>query len=197
LTNNGPLTDTGVMVGDPIPAGNVYVSYTTTQGTCIEATNVLNCSLGTMQPGDSVTITLVTTPTITGQQVNTANVVGDVAETTMDNNQATATVKVIGIVTPPSVCTALIVKPKQFNVGQPGTAHITVLRNKVPVKGVRVRIWGKGTGIFVVTKKSDVKGKITQLIHPKKIGILYFKPVVSKACKVSRVGIAGVIHPTG
>jgi uncharacterized repeat protein (TIGR01451 family) len=198
VKNNGPLTDTNVMVGDPIPAANTYVSYTTTRGeVCTVLAAVLNCSLGTMQVGDTVTITLVTTPTITGQQINTATVVGDLPETNTTNNRATATVLVIGKVTPPPVCTTVLVKPKQFNVNQPATAHITVMKAHKPVEGVRVRIWGKGTHISLITNKSNTKGKITQQLHPKKTGVLYFKPVASKACKVSRVGIAGVIHPTG
>jgi uncharacterized repeat protein (TIGR01451 family) len=195
VKNNGPLPDTNVMVGDPIPAGNIYVSYQTTKGSCIEAANVLNCSLGTMQPGDTVTITLVTTPTITGQQVNTAQVVGDMPETNTDNNQATATVLVVGKLPPPPLCTSVLVKPKQLNVNQTATLHITVRRGVKVVQGVRVRI--TGPGILVITNKSNANGKITRKLTPKKIGILYFKPVASKACKVSRVGIAGVIHPTG
>ena len=95
VTNNGPDVDTQVKVSDPMPAGNTYVSYTTTKGTCIGGAT-LNCDLGTMQVGDQVTITLVTTPTTTGDQVNTAEVVGDLPESDTTNNQATATVMVIG-----------------------------------------------------------------------------------------------------
>ena len=52
-------------VGDPMPAGNTYVSLPTTVGSCTGGAT-LNCDLGTMQADDSVTITLVTAPTITG-----------------------------------------------------------------------------------------------------------------------------------
>jgi uncharacterized repeat protein (TIGR01451 family) len=193
VKNNGPLPDTNVMVGDPIPAGNIYVSYQTTKGSCIEAAGVLNCSLGTMQPGDTVTITLVTTPTVTGEQVNTATVVGDLAETNTDNNQATATVLVVGNFTPP--CTALAVKPKQLYAGRNTKMHIKVTSNHKAVSGVRVRI--KGPGILVTTAPSNKKGMITRTIHPTKAGIVTFRPIVtaSSACGIPRVGITGVFTP--
>src|SRR5439155_3361382 len=95
VTNNGSDADTNVMVGDPMPTGNIYVSSTTTRGTCTGGV-MLSCSLGTLQVGDSVTIILVTKPTITGQQLNTATVVGQLQETTLLNNVASASVLVVG-----------------------------------------------------------------------------------------------------
>ena len=80
VTNNGPDTDTNVKVSDPMPAGNTYVSSSTTQGTCTGGA-ILNCDLGTMAAGSQVTITLVTTPSAVGIQTNTATVSGDRPET--------------------------------------------------------------------------------------------------------------------
>src|SRR5262249_57931473 len=34
VTNNGPSAATGVKIADPMPAGNTFVSVTTTKGTC-------------------------------------------------------------------------------------------------------------------------------------------------------------------
>src|SRR5437660_7217641 len=109
VTNNGPDVDTNVKVADPIPTGTTYVSYTIdpTKGSCILGAGVLNCSLGTMQVGASVAITLVTTPTVEGQLTNTATVVGDMPETTTTNNQASASVVVAKERKPPTFCTAV------------------------------------------------------------------------------------------
>jgi len=147
-----------------------------------------------MQVGESVTITLVTTPTITGDQVNTVTVVGDLPESNTANNTATATVKVIGVVLPPP-CTAVVVLPKQLYVGRTTNMHITVTQGHKVVHGVRVQI--KGPGVHVTTKPSNAKGKITQKIHPKKAGIVTFKPIVKSGsvCKVPRIGITGVFTP--
>jgi uncharacterized repeat protein (TIGR01451 family) len=192
VTNNGPLPDTNVTVGDPMPAGNTFVSVHTTKGSCTGGA-ILSCNLGTLQVDESVTITLVTTPTLTGPQVNTATVVGDLTETDTTNNTATATVKVVGNFTPP--CTAVFVKPNQLYAGRATKMHITVTSNHKAVSGVRVKI--KGPGVSLTTKPSNHKGKITQTVHPKKAGILTFKPIVtdSRACQVPRVGITGVFTP--
>jgi uncharacterized repeat protein (TIGR01451 family) len=199
VTNNGPSVDTNVMVGDPVPVDNTFVSSHTTKGTCTGGV-ILSCSLGTLQVGESVTITLVTHPTKTGLKTNTATVIGDLPETNTDNNVASASVLVNGPGVPP-VCTAVhVLAPKQLNVGQPATIRLKVTQGTKAVKGVRVRIWGHGTGISVITSKSNSMGKISLKLHPQKAGILNFKPIVyspDSACQVVQRGIAKPPNPTG
>ena len=193
VTNNGPGVDTNVTVADPMPAGNTYVSSTTTKGSCTGGA-LLTCSLGTLQVGETVTITLVTTPTTTGVQTNVATVVGDLPETTLTNNTASATVLVAGPHTPPpKACTAVLVRPKQLFVGRSTTMHLKVTSRGRAVAGVRVRI--KGPGISVVTTASNAKGKITKTIKPRKAGIVVFRPIANKSCAIPRVGVTGVIVP--
>ena len=69
VTNNGPDADTGVKITDPMPTGNTFVSATTTKGTCTGGA-ILNCTIGDMAAGESVTITLITTPSAAGTQTN-------------------------------------------------------------------------------------------------------------------------------
>jgi uncharacterized repeat protein (TIGR01451 family) len=192
VTNNGPDTDTNVQISDPMPAGNTYVSHTTTKGTCTGGA-ILTCDLGTMLKDDTVTITLVTKPTLTGEQINTVVVTGDLPESDTTNNTATATVLIAGPHIPP--CTAVAVLPKQLYVGRVTKVHIKVTQNHKAVKGVRVQI--KGPGVHVTTAKSNAKGKVSQRIKPKKAGIVTFKPIVTSgsACKVPRVGVTGVFTP--
>src|SRR5207244_2992184 len=45
VTNNGPSEATGVTIADPMPAGNTFVSATSTQGTCTGGA-ILNCRIG-------------------------------------------------------------------------------------------------------------------------------------------------------
>ena len=193
VKNNGPLADTNVQVGDPMPAGNVYVDSNTTKGSCTGGA-ILKCSLGTMQPGDTVQITLITTPTVTGPQVNTATVVGDLAESDYTNNQATAKAFVKGEFRPP-FCDAVIVTPRQLFVGRKATLHFKVVQGRRVVKGIRVQV--KGPGFHFTTRPSNAKGKASETITPRKKGIMYFKPIVTSpayAC-TAKIGVSPVVVP--
>jgi uncharacterized repeat protein (TIGR01451 family) len=195
VTNNGPDADTGVAVSDPMPAGNTFVSATTTQGSCTGGA-ILNCNIGNMAAGASVTITLVTTPSTVGAQVNTANVVGNRPETNTTNNSATATVQTTQGPFPPPVvyCVAVSkVTPKQLFVGRRTKLTIHVTQHGKAVRGVHVRI--KGPKIDVRTAASNSKGVVTRTVKMKKAGILIFSPVASKRCNTKRVGVTNVFTP--
>ena len=59
VTNLGPGTATGVVFGDSLPDQLNLVSFTVTQGTVINQTF---CSVPSLEPGGSVTATLLATP---------------------------------------------------------------------------------------------------------------------------------------
>jgi len=194
VTNNGPSSDGGVKVTDPMPAGNTFVSATSSKGSCTGGA-VLNCTIGTMDAGDSVTITLVTTPSTVGNQTNTATVVGNRPETNTKNNTATATVVTVGGHTPPTVfCVAVSrVTPNQLYVGRKAMLTIHVTQHGKAVKGVRVRI--KGPKLDARTKPSNRKGVIKRVMTLKKAGVLVFSPLASKRCNTKRIGVTGVFTP--
>jgi uncharacterized repeat protein (TIGR01451 family) len=195
VTNNGPDTDTGVKIVDPMPAGNTFVSAQSSQGTCTGGA-VLNCTIGTMDAGAQVTITLITKPTTVGQQVNTVTVSGDKPETNTTNNQATATVVTHQITPPPPpvFCVAVSrVTPKQLFVGRKTKLTIHVTQHGKAVRGVHVRI--KGPKVNIRTKASNSKGVITRVITMRKAGILIFSPIASKRCNTQRVGVTNVFTP--
>jgi uncharacterized repeat protein (TIGR01451 family) len=192
VTNNGPSTDTGVKITDPMPTGNTFVSATTTQGTCTGGA-ILTCDIGTMAAGAQVTITLVTTPSAAGTQTNTVAVSGDRPETNTANNQATATVEV-GPFTPPKPCIAVSkVTPKQLFVGRKTTVTIHLTQGGKAVSGVHVRI--KGPKLNIRTGASNSKGVVKRTLKMKKAGVLIFTPIASKACNTKRVGVTNVFTP--
>jgi uncharacterized repeat protein (TIGR01451 family) len=194
VKNNGPDTDTGVTIADPMPGGNTFVSATSSQGSCTGGA-ILNCNLGTMAAGATVTITLVTTPSTTGTQTNTVTVAGSRPETNTANNQATATVQVTAPITPPVVyCVAVSkITPNQLFVGRKTTLTIHLTKHGKPAKGVKVLI--KGPKLHVTTKASNAKGIVKQVIKMKKAGIDTFVPLASKHCNTKRVGVTGVFTP--
>ncbi len=192
VTNNGPDTDTGVTVSDPLPAGTTFVSVSTSKGTCTGGA-IISCDLGTMAAGESITITLVTTANVAETITNTVHVVGDKPETNLANNTASASVVVQGI-TPVKPCVAVSkVTPKQLFVGRKTTLKIHVTQGGKAVKGIHVRI--KGAKINLRTKASNAKGLIKQTLKMKKAGILVFTPIASKACNTKRVGVTNVFTP--
>jgi uncharacterized repeat protein (TIGR01451 family) len=196
VTNNGPDTATGVTISDPMPTGNTYVSASTTHGSCTGGA-ILSCSLGTIPAKGTVTITLVTTPTVVGTVTNTVMVVGNETETDTSNNTASASVVVNEFSSPPPppvFCVAVSrVTPKQLFVGRKTTLTIRVTQGARAVRGIHVRI--KGPKINVRTKASNGKGVIKHVVKMKKAGVVVFTPIASRRCNTKRVGVTGVFTP--
>src|SRR5579884_2164769 len=191
VKNSGPDTDTGVDVSDPMPAGNTFVSASSTQGTCTGGA-VLHCTIGQMAAGATVTITLVTRPSTYGTQTNTAVVMGDRPETTLANNTASASVVTVGPVTPPCISIKAIT-PGYLIVGRRTLVAIHLSAKGHSVMGVRVRI--KGPKLDVKTKGANGRGLIKRYLTVRKKGILTFRPLTSPSCGGKRIGVRGVFTP--
>jgi uncharacterized repeat protein (TIGR01451 family) len=195
VTNNGPDVDTNVKVADPLPAGTTFVSVSTPKGTCTGG-SIISCDLGTMAAGESITITLVTTPTVAATITNTVTVVGDRPETNTANNSATASVVVVAFTPPPPpvFCVAVSkITPNQLFVGRKTTLTIRLTKHNKAAAGYKVRI--KGPKVNTVTARSNGKGVIKKTLKLRKAGILVFTPLASKRCNTKRIGITGVFTP--
>ena len=191
VTNNGPDTDTGVTISDPIPAGTTFVSASPSQGSC-SGGPILHCTIGTMTAGQKVTITLVTTPTAAGTISNTVVVMGDRPETTLANNTATASVVVVA----PHLIFCVAVSrltPGHLIVGRKTTLTIHLTRHGKAAKGIRVRI--KAPKLNTTSKPSNTKGIIKQTVKMKKKGILTVTPLTSPNCGTKRIGVRGIFTP--
>ena len=89
VTNDGPSAATAVEVVDALPAGVVYVSATSSQGSVSETAGSVTAELGALAPGAQATITIVTdvADSVSGTLVNPATVSGAETETNLDNNE--------------------------------------------------------------------------------------------------------------
>jgi uncharacterized repeat protein (TIGR01451 family) len=136
LTNSGPDTASGVAVADPLPAGLSLVSAGASQGNYDGGTGTW--TVGTLDPGAVVTLTIAATVTAAGALVNTAQVSASGAldpDSTPNNNvageddQASVTVQVRVLTADLRV--TKIVRPRQVITGQVATFTL-IVRNVGP-----------------------------------------------------------------
>jgi len=97
VANAGPFDAHHVTVDDPLPAGETFVSASTTQGSC---NGTVSCQLGTVANGGSVTITVVVQVTAScGSTItNTATVTGDEPDPDTSNNSDSSSTFVFCVV---------------------------------------------------------------------------------------------------
>lgn len=96
ITNQGPISNaTGVNVVDTLPAGVVYQSATTTQGSCQHSSGTVTCALGNMAVNATANVQIVVqAPNILGQITNVATVSGDQPDPINGDNTDDAVVTV-------------------------------------------------------------------------------------------------------
>lgn len=102
VTNNGPeATSSGVYVSDTLPPGVDFVSVETTQGSCIFDPPFIECDLGFLDSGQTVTITVVVRPTdsVAGQIIlNCAQAyMIDGNDPNLDNNESCVDTRIQGL----------------------------------------------------------------------------------------------------
>src|ERR1044071_9377129 len=98
-TNQGPATATGVMLTNPIPANTLFVSASSSQGTCTTNGNNVVCSLGTLTNTASAAMSVTFQTTQPGTLTNTASISANQPDRVLSNNAASGT----AVITVPSV----------------------------------------------------------------------------------------------
>jgi uncharacterized repeat protein (TIGR01451 family) len=196
VTNNGPDAATQVTVADSLPAGTSFVSVRTTQGTCANSGGLIQCSLGTIAKGGSVTITLVVKAMRPGVLTNEVTVVGKEPESNMANNRATATTLVPRPLIPPKpkpkVCSTLTVGTKTLRVGKRSTIAARVTNRGKAVKGAKVLVRGAG---IAKSGRTNARGKARIVVRPARPGIVVVSVRQKLVCGSKRIGVVGVFEP--
>jgi uncharacterized repeat protein (TIGR01451 family) len=189
------VTAQNVVVDDPFPPATTYVSSSTTKGTCTQASDRISCRLGSMAPGESVTITLRLRTTAVGTVRNTGVVVNDIPETDTSNNTSSVTSLVRAPLQPPVVvvCGSVKVRPISLTVGKAQTVTATVKDSKrKPMRGVRVTIRGAGISVSGVTNRAGIYRKVVRASRP---GIVAISVRSSNRRCLDRIGAVGAFQP--
>ena len=129
VTNNGPSTATGVTASDAAPAGVTWTSAVSTVGTCSTAA-AASCSVGTLPPGASATITVtgaVASGAADGSTLaNTATVASTSADANASNNSASTATLVRAVV---AIAVTKTATPSPVVAGRPLTYTLTFTDN--------------------------------------------------------------------
>ena len=204
VTNKGPDTATNVQLADPAPAGITYLTANPSQGTCNLSSALITCSLGSIAPGQTVTIAITGRATVVGSHTNTATVTGSGGRETnpADNVDSAVTIVPAPLKPPtakpepkPAVCLTLTVTPKMLKAdGKPDKVTTKVTAAAKRVKGAKVAIAGAG---IKKTGLTNGKGVAVLRVNAKKPGIITITVVESnqKLCGPKRIGVVGVFLP--
>ena len=74
VTNGGPAAATEVTLTDTLPRNIRAGTITTTEGVCSRVARTVTCTIGALDPGETVTVTIRVTPKRAGTLTNTATV---------------------------------------------------------------------------------------------------------------------------
>jgi uncharacterized repeat protein (TIGR01451 family) len=205
VTNKGPDTATNVQVADPAPVGISYSTASSTQGSCSVTAALITCSLGTLTPGQTVTITATGQATQVGELTNTATVTGSGGgEANPADNVDTATTVVNAPLTPPTpkprpkpaptFCLALTVTPKLVKVdGKPDVISVKVTAGKKRVQGVKVLVTAPGVR---ATARTKANGVALIRVNVKSPGLMRISTLSKqRSCGPKRIGVVGIFLP--
>lgn len=93
VANNGPSDANGVTVTDTLPADIIFVSASSSQGSC-SGTATVTCSLGSLASGGSANVTIVIKPRSAGTISNSASAAASESDPDSANNTATVSTTV-------------------------------------------------------------------------------------------------------
>ena len=126
VTNNGPLTATGVTLSNSLPNNVSFVSAGSSQGNFFNTGSNILFSLGSLGNGAVATATLTVSPGQVGNVTASASVIANQVDPLPENNSAT----IVAQVDPAAdVSLAMVAVPSSVIVGSNVTYTLTVLNS--------------------------------------------------------------------
>ncbi len=122
VANAGPSAATGVTLTDTLPSGVTFDSATPSQGTCMESSGTVTCSLGTIASAANATASIKVRPQAQGSITNEASVTSEAIDINLANNSASAATTVnpvadLVVTKSDSPDPALVGQPLTYTVG--------------------------------------------------------------------------------
>lgn len=91
VLNDGPYNATGVSFSNVLASGSTFMAASSSQGTCVQTNGIVTCSIGSMIPGSTVTITVVSSVPTPGSIPLLASVSKNEPDLDLSNNQISET----------------------------------------------------------------------------------------------------------
>ncbi len=118
VANNGPATATNVIVKDSLGLGGTIVQASAG----IITNGVLQANLGSLAPGQMLTIYVVVTPSVSGTLVDNGSITSDNIDTNPNNNTSSSS----NLVSPVDLAVGVTGSPSSVLLGQPAVFVVTV-----------------------------------------------------------------------
>src|SRR6185369_4745193 len=90
VTNRGPFGSTGVILSNTLPSGVVFLSATSSLGTCSQAAGVVSCHIGTLPINGAAQMGITVATTTDGTLTNSAVVLQAEVDPDAQNNSSVA-----------------------------------------------------------------------------------------------------------
>jgi hypothetical protein len=161
----------------------IFISASSSQGTCLQAGGTVTCSLGTLTANAAATVTIKVVPQVKGTISDTATVMSATSDQNLANNTHTETTTVLALVG--SAFGARAEGPFSLTVGPmpiaplpPGGGSVTFGLASVPAPGLLDAKFlevhtqgGRATGVIVVDSSASIAeaGLLGGLIHAEAI----------------------------
>jgi uncharacterized repeat protein (TIGR01451 family) len=162
VTNKSNRTATNVIVEDvagKLAFGSAFVTISTSQGTC----NRTGCNLGTLGPGKSATVRVVSKALKVGTIADTVRVSSDQPDTNMADNTDSAIVRVGAVLAKVAKiviairCGSLTLTPTRLIAGEPQRVYATARdRRGRPIPGATIRARGRSANQVSKTNERGI-----------------------------------------
>lgn len=116
VVNNGPAAATDAELTDTLPLEAVYLSASSTKGSCSEAGGVVTCNLTTIGNGETVTATIAVMPNTAGNICNSAVISANEIDSNPSDNTVIECTTVLAQLTPQEMINDLIDYINDLNI---------------------------------------------------------------------------------